>query len=514
MKLSLKLPLAFATALVLLFLAGLFGISTLNHAVDTYRVEVLRHVDANKRAADIAGHFAVAIQEWKNVLLRGKNPKDLDTYWTAHQKGMEQVISGLEALAPAMDDPVSKDLTKRLAQAMRTTAAGYAEAFAAFKASDFDATAGDKAARGKDRESAKLLQELRKHLSQEEAQASSVASALAARGSVLAYGVMTLVSLIGIAGSVWMSRQIVRPLTEAMGVAERVSQGDLTTRLEPQGHDEVATLLRSLQTMQSKLSQLVTQVRQGAQSVSHASAEIAQGNHDLSVRTEQQASALQQTAASMEQLGATVRRSAESAMQVNTRAVHASGVALRGGEVVSSVVETMKDIHTASDRIAEIIGVIDGIAFQTNILALNAAVEAARAGEQGRGFAVVAAEVRSLAGRSAEAAREIKTLISASVGQVATGSAQVSRAGDTMSEVVRAIQEVSAMVGDISTASHEQRAGVGQAVQAVALIDQTTQQNAALVEQMAAAATALKQQAQDLVSMVAAFKLHENGAAA
>jgi methyl-accepting chemotaxis protein len=318
---------------------------------------------------------------------------------------------------------------------------------------------------------------------------------------------MTLVTLIGFAGSIWMSRQIVRPLSEAVSAADKVSRGDLTATLYPEGKDEIAHLLRSLQTMQTNLSTLVTKVRQGAENVSHASAEIAHGNHDLSIRTEQQASALQETAASMDELGATVSRSSEGAAQANERAVSASEVASRGGDAVGKVVETMKGIHTASSRISEIIGVIDGIAFQTNILALNAAVEAARAGEQGRGFAVVAAEVRSLAGRSAEAAKEIKSLINASVEQVALGSSQAAQAGHTMAEVVNAIREVSIMVSDISNASHEQRIGVSQAGHAVTLIDEATQQNAALVEQMAAAASGLKEQAKELVGVVTVFRL-------
>ena len=203
MKLSLKLPLAFALALVLLFMGGVFGIRTLNHAVDTYRIDVLRHVEANKKAADIAGQFSVAIQEWKNVLLRGKNPKDLDLYWAAHQKEMAKVIEGVDALSREMDDSTSRDLTTRLSAAMGSTAKAYESAFMAFKESGFDATVGDKAARGKDRESAGLLITLRKHLSEEEALASESASALASRGSALAYGVMTLVTLIGFAGSPW-----------------------------------------------------------------------------------------------------------------------------------------------------------------------------------------------------------------------------------------------------------------------------------------------------------------------
>jgi methyl-accepting chemotaxis protein len=259
--------------------------------------------------------------------------------------------------------------------------------------------------------------------------------------------------------------------------------------------------------MQGGLRQLVTSVRHGADSLSLASAEIAQGNHSLSSRTETQASALQQTASSMEQLGATVRQNAENASQANRLAEAASAVAQQGGQVVAQAVDTMRGISESSKRIADITSVIDGIAFQTNILALNAAVEAARAGEQGRGFAVVASEVRALAQRSGEAAKEIKQLIGDSVGRVEVGVTQVSQAGSTMDEVVASIGRVTAIMGEISTASAEQSEGVGQVGGAVSSMDRTTQQNAALVEEMAAAASSLKSQALELVSAVGMFKL-------
>jgi methyl-accepting chemotaxis protein-1 (serine sensor receptor) len=273
------------------------------------------------------------------------------------------------------------------------------------------------------------------------------------------------------------------------------------------GKDEIAQLLNALHGMQTSLSRVVSHVRQNADSVALASAEIAQGNSDLSARTEQQASALQETSASMEELGSTVQANADNARQANQLAVNASTVAQQGGDVVAEVVSTMKGINDSSKKIADIISVIDGIAFQTNILALNAAVEAARAGEQGRGFAVVASEVRSLAGRSADAAKEIKQLIGTSVERVEQGSTLVDRAGLTMSEVVSAIRRVTDIVGEISAASSEQSAGMAQVGEAVTQMDQATQQNAALVEQSAAAAQSLKQQAQQLVQAVAVFKL-------
>ncbi len=303
-------------------------------------------------------------------------------------------------------------------------------------------------------------------------------------------------------------RGIKLSLKQAIDNANAVAQGDLSTNIRVDGKDEVAQLLQSLSTMQDSLVKVVASVRQGSESVSTASSEIAQGNSDLSARTESQASALEETAASMEELSSTVKQNADNARQANQLAQSASTVAVQGGEVVAQVVDTMKGINDSSRKINDIISVIDGIAFQTNILALNAAVEAARAGEQGRGFAVVAGEVRSLAGRSAEAAKEIKTLITDSVQRVEQGTALVDQAGNTMTEVVSSIRRVTDIMGEISAASTEQSAGVAQVGEAVTQMDQATQQNAALVEEMAAAASSLRSQAQDLVQTVAVFKLN------
>ncbi len=322
--------------------------------------------------------------------------------------------------------------------------------------------------------------------------------------SIVAIGVGVVFAwLLGLA----LIRGVSRSLNEAVTLSEAVAQGDLTRHVNATGKDEVARVLQSLTAMQHNLAQIVSRVRQGSESVSTASAEIAQGNQDLSARTESQASALEETAASMEELSSTVKQNADNARQANQLAQSASTVAVQGGEVVAQVVDTMKGINDASRKIADIISVIDGIAFQTNILALNAAVEAARAGEQGRGFAVVASEVRSLAGRSAEAAKEIKQLITDSVGRVEQGSALVDRAGQTMDEVVASIRRVTDIMGEISAASTEQSQGVAQVGEAVTNMDQATQQNAALVEEMAAAASSLRSQAQELVQTVAVFRL-------
>ncbi len=343
-----------------------------------------------------------------------------------------------------------------------------------------------------------------------------VATAKAAYHSAVAWTIALIVIAIGFGATIalFITRSITGPIARAVDVAETVARGDLTARIDVDGTDEAAQLLGALRHMNERLVDLVGRVRTGSEGIATASAQIAAGNTDLSQRTEEQAASLEETAASMEELTATVKQNADNATQGNTLAGQASQTATRGGEVVGRVVETMRDIANSSEQVAQIISVIEGIAFQTNILALNAAVEAARAGEQGRGFAVVAGEVRTLAQRSATAAREIKELIGVSVERVNNGTALVDDAGRTMGEIVQSVKRVADLMNEISAASGEQRTGIEQVNQAVTQMDEVTQQNAALVEEASAAAQSMSSQAAALRELVSVFNIGSAGRAA
>ncbi|MBL0085224.1 MAG: HAMP domain-containing protein [Ideonella sp.] len=354
---------------------------------------------------------------------------------------------------------------------------------------------------------AALMTELQSASTLRNAKRSDELQAAADRASVwvVLFGVLALAASIAFA---WVTqRRIVVDLAAGSQAAQRVARGDLSHQPQSDASDEIGDLVRAIGSMVGQLRSTIHSVQQSSESIGNASSEIATGNLDLSQRTEETASSLQQAASSMVQLTATVRQSADAAATANQLATSAAQVAQRGGNVVAQVVSTMDEINTSSKKIADIIGVIDGIAFQTNILALNAAVEAARAGEQGRGFAVVAGEVRSLAQRSAEAAREIKALIANSVSKVEAGARQVQDAGTTMSEIVASVQRVTDVIGEISAATSEQSAGLGQVNETVSQLDQMTQRNAALVEQSAAAADSMRDEAQRMAAMVATFEL-------
>jgi methyl-accepting chemotaxis protein len=322
--------------------------------------------------------------------------------------------------------------------------------------------------------------------------------------------VLALALWISAAITYFMSRMIVRPLRQATALAGRIAGGDLSAEIEVIGRDETAQLLQALKDMNRSLQKIVNDVRSSAEAIGIGTTQTAAGNADLSQRTEEQASSLEETASSMEELTSTVKQNADNARQANELAAGASDVAVKGGAVVGQVVSTMSSIKDSSRKIVDIIAVIDGIAFQTNILALNAAVEAARAGEQGRGFAVVASEVRSLAQRSAAAAKEIKGLITDSVGKVDEGTRLVGEAGKTMDEIVTSVKRVTDIMGEIAAASREQSSGIEQVNQAITQMDQVTQQNAALVEEAAAAAESLQQQAQSLTQAVSIFKVAQS----
>jgi len=344
---------------------------------------------------------------------------------------------------------------------------------------------------------------------EEMGKAGEEAEALSKRTQLLILVLALVAAFISVVVAYLATRSITGPLTEAVGIAQRVADGDLTSVIEASSRDETGQMMHALKHMNASLIKIVAEVRAGTDSIASASSEIASGNLDLSSRTEQQAASLGRTASSMRELTDTVQQNADNARQANQLAAKASEVAVRGGSVVAHVINTMGSITASSSKIVDIIGVIDGIAFQTNILALNAAVEAARAGEQGRGFAVVASEVRNLAQRSAAAAKEIKTLIGDSVDKVREGSTLVEQAGVTMEEVVASVRRVTDIMGEITSASQEQSAGIAQVNHTIVDMDETTQQNAALVEEAAAAAASMQDQAANLARVVSVFKLDQ-----
>ncbi|WP_028212970.1 methyl-accepting chemotaxis protein [Paraburkholderia mimosarum] len=509
MKLSRKIPLAFAASLTLMSAGAFYGIHTLNNAIETYRVTV-QDAAANERMVSATlVEFKLQVQEWKDTLLRGKDPQKLDRYWSAFQKRERTVDDLAAALEKKLPEGDARALVQQFAAAHTAMGLGYRKGFEAFKAAGADPVAGDNQVAGVDRAPAQLLDRAAREIAATNAQVAAEAGVQAERATIVSGVLMVVAFLLALTGGVLFSRTVTRPLGRAVGFAREVANGDLSTDLHAHGDDETAELLTALSKMQASLAHVVSDVRANAEGVAAASAQIAAGNQNLSSRTEEQAASLEETAASMEELTSIVRTNAENAQHASSLAGTAAQTAARGGTVMRDVVGTMQTIAESSNKVGEIIGLIDGIAFQTNILALNAAVEAARAGEQGRGFAVVAGEVRTLAQRSASAAREIKTLIEQSKQRVETGSSQVADARRIIDEIVDAVHRVSGTVNDISSASNEQSTGIEQVNVAVTQMDDVTQRNAALVEEATAAAHALAMQARSLREAVAAFRLRD-----
>jgi len=430
----------------------------------------------------------------------------------AYRADLAKQLDGIRRLAAGFggDDANNDTLRKALADADKQIIEYGKQADSAIDLSSVDPNTGIAAMQGADFAFANVRKTMAQISVDSESRSEAVIDGSRSRSRstnllLTAMGILVAGVAVGLSWS--MLRKVVAELSHAVEVANDVASGNLDVNVKTERQDEVGALLIAMGSMASQLNQSMTTVRTSAESIRLASAEIATGNQDLANRTEQTASNLQRAATSTEHLTGAVQQSAEAARQANQLAVSASAVAKRGGDVVSQVVSTMNEINTSSQKIADIISVIDGIAFQTNILALNAAVEAARAGEQGRGFAVVASEVRSLAGRSAEAAKEIKNLIGVSVEKVASGSRLVADAGETMNDIVSSVARVTDIIGEITAASAEQSSGISQVNEAVMELDQMTQQNAALVEQSAAAAESLREQAQRLADVVSSFKL-------
>ena len=508
MKIATRLKLGFGLLALLIALVSGTAILKLNQVQDNFTLVLKDRYPKVEKLHAVNDDINQIARSMRNMLLMTAST-DIQKERATVEQSRKDITANLDELAKVITSEKGKAGLKVIADARAAYVPGQTRFL-------------DLAAAGKTEEARDLLlKEVRplqlaylKAVSEEiafqselMAQSGQDAETAVTEGKSIMWGAAAFAIVAAGLLALWIIRSITAPLNRAVEVSRAVAEGDLSMDLQVSGHNETAQLLRSLATMKDKLNQIVGDVRQNAEGVATASAQISQGNNDLSGRTEEQASALEETAASMEQLTSTVSQNADNARQANQLAISASSVAIEGGQVVGQVVDTMKGINDSSRRIADIISVIDGIAFQTNILALNAAVEAARAGEQGRGFAVVASEVRNLAQRSADAAKEIKQLITTSVERVDVGTQLVDQAGSKMNEIVSSIRRVTDIMGEISAASTEQSSGMAQIGEAVTQMDQATQQNAALVEESAAAAESLKTQAQQLVGSVAFFKL-------
>jgi methyl-accepting chemotaxis protein-1 (serine sensor receptor) len=458
--------------------------------------------------------FKQQIQEWKDVLLRGQDAAELDKHWKQFaDREKEAADTAKEARSATPHEDVRNGLEKFIA-AHKAAGARYRQALETFKESKLDTRAAEKVVSGLDQPMTAQLADTENTASEWGSKSTAEAVKRAESGYRVAI-VGTVIALVGTLVALWVffRRSVLAPMGAAARFAERVARGDLSGEIAARSQDEAGQLVGALGRMNISLAEVVAKVRAAANAVASASSQVAAGTTDLSQRTEEQASALEETAASMEELSSTVRQNADNAKEADELARNAARRAEQGGVEVGKAVETMSEISRSAQRIADITSVIDAIAFQTNILALNAAVEAARAGEQGRGFAVVAAEVRSLAQRSAQAAKEIKDLIGHSVDEVRSGTAQVEQAGGTIHALVADVKRVSGLMESIAEASAEQSRGVQQVNKTVTQMDKVVQENASAVQQSAAAAQGMRQQAEALVEAVSAFVLESGGGA-